>query len=277
MVRLMSRILLAGLMALISVGLALAQKRSTFLGDAWVGEVLATNETTREITLQYTDKGKTETFVGVLEEGYQIRLRDGSLHELKISELTPGRRIRVFYKTKQQEVGGRKMEVHRIFRLDLLGKDEYTVLRVSLNLEPSTPVSLAESDKLPTMNPLKIYLAVETPHVKDNLVEWVNKWNKEQAAKYGSLELVSDFSQADISVVIHWGANETIALLPLGVNSPAGADTIYSATAYVVTKASDGLKVVWLHRLFIGAEKSVGSLVLVEREMEKRLKARLKK
>ncbi|HEV7842555.1 MAG TPA: hypothetical protein VGO69_02610 [Pyrinomonadaceae bacterium] len=273
----MRRILLAGLMAFVLVSFVGAQKRSTFLGDAWIGEVVATNDATRELTLSYTDKGKTETFAGILEEGYKITLKDGSLHELKVSEITPGRRIRVFYKTKQQDVGGRKVEVHRIFRLDLLGKDEYTVLRVSLNLEPSTPVLLAGSDKLPTTNPLKLYLAIEQPHVKDNLVEWVNKWNKEQAGKYGALELVPDLSQADISLVVHWGANETIALLPLEVHAAAGADTLYQATAYVVIKGAEGLKVLWQQRLIIGAEKSVGSVALVEREMEKRMKARLKK
>lgn len=275
----MKRILLAGLVVTILANLICAQKRTTILGDAWTGEVVTTSDATREITLRHPDKTKTETFVGILEEGYKMKMKDGSLHELRISEITPGTRIRVFYKTKQQDVGGRKVKVHSIYRVDFLGKDEYTRLREALKLEPSIPVILAESSKLPTTNPLKIYLAIEQPHVKDSLVKWVRRWNKEQAAKYGSIELVSDPAQSDISLVIYWGADETIMLLPVMIYDERSGRTsdFFPATAYVVTKEAGGLKVRWQKLLLLSTEKSEGPTGQIEKEIEKRMKARIKK
>jgi hypothetical protein len=54
--------------------------------DTWTGEVSAVNDDTREITLVYNGAGKTETFVGVLQQGTnKARLKDGSLAEVKVS------------------------------------------------------------------------------------------------------------------------------------------------------------------------------------------------
>src|SRR5688572_31939452 len=131
------QILLAGLIVAVLASLVFAQKRTTILGDAWIGEVVTANDSTREITLRHPEKNKTETFVGLLEEGYKLKMKDGSQRELRVSEITPGTRIRVFYKTKQQTDGRQKMKVRSIYRVDFLGKDEYTRLREALMLEPS--------------------------------------------------------------------------------------------------------------------------------------------
>jgi hypothetical protein len=251
----------------------------TILGDAWTGKVISTSDATREITLRHPDDNKTEIFVGILEEGYKVKMKDGSLRELKVSEMTPGMRVRVFYKTKQQDFGGRKMKIHSIHRVDFLGRDEYTRLREALRLEPSVPVILAESGKLPMSNPLKVFLAIEPPHVKDRFIEWVSRWNKEQAAKYGSIELVPDPAQSDISVVVYWGADETIMLLPAMIYDERSGRTrdVFAATAHLVTKEAEGLKVLWQKSLMLSSEKLEGSGGLIEKEIEKRMKARLKK
>jgi hypothetical protein len=275
----MRRTALAGLIVFLLAAFVCAQKRTTVLGDAWTGEVISTSDATREITLRHPDKNKMETFVGILEEGYKVKMQDGSLRELKVSEMTPGVRIRVFYKTKQQNVGGQKTKVQSIYRVDFLGSDEYTRLREALKLEPSIPVQLAESSKLPTTTPLKIYLAIEEPHVKDSFIEWASRWNKEQAAKYGSIELVPDPAQSDISLVIYWGADETVALIPLPFYDERSGRTHYFflATAHLTTKEVGGLKVLWQKSMLLSREKLEGSTVLVEKEIAKRIKARLKK
>jgi hypothetical protein len=276
----MRRIVLAGLVVFLLADFVCAQKRTTILGDAWVGEVISASDATREITLRHPDRNKMETFVGILEEGYKVKMKDGSLRELKVSEMTPGMRIRVFYKTKQQHVGGRGMKVHNIYRVDFLGSDEYTRLREALKLEPSIPVILAESGKLPTTNPLKIYVASEQPHIKDSFVEWVNRWNKEQAAKYGTIELVPDTLQSDVSLVIFWGTDETIMLLPAMIYNESSGRThdFFPATVHIVVKEAEGLKVLWQKVTLVSHEKLEGAAaVLIGKEIEKRMKARLKK
>jgi hypothetical protein len=273
------RILLAGLMVFLLASLVSAQKRMTILGDAWIGEVVAASDATREITLRHPDKNKAETFVGILEEGYKVKTKDGSLRELKVSDMTPGTRVRVFYKKRQQEVGGQQVEVRSIYRVDFLGVDAYTKLREVLKLEPTIPVILAESGKLPAANPLKIYLAIEPPHVKESLVAWVDRWNKEQAAKYGSLELVSEPEPSDISLVVYWGRDETVVPLPAMIYDQRSGLTrdFFPATAHVVTKEPEGLKVLWEKFLLLSHEKSERAAEVFEKEIEKRMKARIKK
>jgi hypothetical protein len=54
-----------------------AQKVKTVMGDAWNGVVESADEATREIKIVNPNK-KTETFVGVLKDGYKARLQDGT-------------------------------------------------------------------------------------------------------------------------------------------------------------------------------------------------------
>ncbi len=91
-----------------------------FAGDMWTGEVSAVNAASREITLVYTGKKKTELFVGVLQEGYKAKLRDGSLAELKVSTIQAGTRLRVYYMAKDRKIDGRKEKFYEIFRIDFL-------------------------------------------------------------------------------------------------------------------------------------------------------------
>ena len=100
-----------------------AQQRSTIFGRTFAGEVVSSNETTREITITYTDKdnNKTETFVGVLKPGYQQRLRDGTMRELQMSEIKPGVRVKVLYQEKSENVAGRKVKFSQIIDIIFLG------------------------------------------------------------------------------------------------------------------------------------------------------------
>lgn len=275
----MRRRALAGFIVFLLANFVCAQKRTTILGDAWTGEVISTSDATREITLRHPDKDRKETFIGILEEGYKVKMQDGSLRELKVSEIKPAMRIRVFYKSKQQDIGGRKLKVQSIYRVDFLGRDEYTRLREALKSEPSIPVIPAESSNLPATDPLKIFLAIEQPYVKDGLVKWVNGWNKKEAAKYGSLEIVPDSAASDISLVVFWGADETVAVLPALIYDQRDdvLRDFYQATAHIVTKETEGLKVLWQKYLMLSRRKLEGYTGLFENEIEKRMKAKFKK
>jgi hypothetical protein len=84
-------------------------------------EVTSVNDSTREITLLYTNaKGKTESFVATLQEGYKVTLKDGSAKELKVSAIPPGRRLRIYYMNRDRKVDGRREKIHEIFRIDFL-------------------------------------------------------------------------------------------------------------------------------------------------------------
>jgi hypothetical protein len=91
-----------------------------YSGDTWSGEVTSTNDETREITLTYTKGTKTETFTGMLQEGYKVKLKDGTPHELKPSEISKGTHVMVFYRQKTGKDGDKKIKYYEIFRLQTL-------------------------------------------------------------------------------------------------------------------------------------------------------------
>lgn len=241
--------------------LVTAQKRSTVLGDAWTGEVVATSNTTREITIKYDGKGNIETFTGVLIEGYKMKMKDGSFHELNLSEIPVGSRVRVFAKSKEQASGGTKVKIHLISRIDFLGKDEYARLREQLNLSASVPVTLVESKELPASSPLKIYLAIEDQRISESFIEWVNEWNKDNGAKHGSLEVVSNLADANVYLVRYSGSKLLVDIVP-------------TATAFLAVPKNDGLEVIWKQAFVINSDQVTSPAI--EKEIEKRMKARRK-
>jgi len=89
-----------------------------YAGTCFTGTVTSTNDETREITLSYTNpkNGKTQTFIGVLEEGYSLALKkDGSIYELKPSRIRPGTRLKVYYLPSTSVQGGIKRTVNTVF------------------------------------------------------------------------------------------------------------------------------------------------------------------
>ena len=88
-----------------------------FVGDTWTGVVSATNDDTCEITLTFTKGDKTQTFTGVLQEGYRVKSNDGTPHVLKVSEIPLGTKLKVYYMPKEHKVEGRKVKYNEIIRL----------------------------------------------------------------------------------------------------------------------------------------------------------------
>lgn len=88
-----------------------------FHGDTWTGVVSATDDPAREITLVFTKGSKTETFIGVLEQGHKVKSSDGTPHVLKASEIPLGTRLKVYYIPRERQVEGRKVTFNEIFRL----------------------------------------------------------------------------------------------------------------------------------------------------------------
>jgi hypothetical protein len=88
-----------------------------YSGDTWTGEVVSTDDTTREITLAYTNGTKSETFTAVLKDNYQVKMKDGSMKELKPSGIPKGARITIFYQAKTKKVNGNKLKYYEIFEI----------------------------------------------------------------------------------------------------------------------------------------------------------------
>jgi hypothetical protein len=87
-------------------------------GDTWTGEVVSANEQTREITLSCTKKGKSQTFVGVPEDGYLVHEHHGLTGPLKMSDIPVGRTVKVWYIPATKTVDGQKVKVNSIFLID---------------------------------------------------------------------------------------------------------------------------------------------------------------
>jgi len=91
----------------------------SYAGDTFSGTVTAVNDSSRELTLTYTDNAnkKSETFVGVIADGYVARWKDGTAHPLKPSDLPVGTKVKVYYMTKQAKVDGKKTKINTIIQI----------------------------------------------------------------------------------------------------------------------------------------------------------------
>ena len=75
-------------------------------------------EANREITLVYRgNKNTDDVRRGFYSQGYKVKLKDGSLAELKISTIPTGTRLRVYYMAKSRKVNGQKEKFYEIFRM----------------------------------------------------------------------------------------------------------------------------------------------------------------
>ncbi len=88
--------------------------------ESRTGTVTSTNDSMREITLAVTDGAKKENFVGVVVEGYQVKMKDGSLHDLVVSQIPVGMKLTVHYFDEMTGPERKTNGVHRIYRVQFL-------------------------------------------------------------------------------------------------------------------------------------------------------------
>lgn len=260
-----------------------AQKKTTVWGDSFTGQVVKTDDASREITLQYTGQDGAETFVGVLKDGYQARLKDGILRELKLSELTQGTRIRAYYKKTQKEANGQKVKTSLITRIEFLGRDEFAVMRQYLKVDPEMPVTFVESKTLPEANPLRLRIVGDNPITNDEMLKWAEGWNKREAKKYGAVEIVLDGDEFDVTLVIHKGSDSIAAtIVPVMsgffvIEKPAGLEVIWKTDRLMSFKVFTVMNPDTAAQVSVSNEgqvKGIGTLIMME--LEKRLKFRHK-
>ncbi|MGA7855899.1 MAG: hypothetical protein WCA15_21450 [Candidatus Acidiferrales bacterium] len=88
-------------------------------GDTFSGAVTKVDDTSREVTLSYSDTAhkKTAAFVGVIAANYIARWKDGTEHPLKPSDLPVGTKLKVYYMTKEVKTDGKKTKINTIFQI----------------------------------------------------------------------------------------------------------------------------------------------------------------
>lgn len=271
----MRQSLLIGLSVFLLTTVVNAQKATTVMGEAWTGVVESSDDATREVKI-VNPNNKTETFVGVLQDGYQVKLKDATSRELKVSELKPGLRLRVFYKSKTQDVAGQRKKVNLINRIQFLGRDDYTRLREMLKLQPAIPVTVADATNLPAKDSLKLYLALEPQDLLKSMAKWVDQWNKEQSAKYGRVEIVDDPAQADASLVVIWGSDDSFITPSMVAYHRGDPHNLGFATVYLTTKTDAGLNILWQERTVVESDPPEVRPPGFGKSLEKKLKARSK-
>lgn len=94
-----------------------------YVGDTWTGVVTSADEGTRQFTLTYKAGEKEQTFVGVLPEGYTVKMKDGSDHEVRMAELI-GMRLKAYYTAKSKKVNGEKVKINEVFKIRFLPPDK---------------------------------------------------------------------------------------------------------------------------------------------------------
>ena len=120
-----------------------------------------------------------------------------------------------------------------------------------------------------------MYLAIEDERIKVWFVNWVGKWNKDQAGKYGALEIVSGLAEADASLVVVNGA-ENLVMTPFMLGADERVQSFPPITVFLVTKKDNGLEVLW-REVFLTNPDAEPRKGRIEQGIEKRIKARLKK
>jgi len=86
------------------------------LHDTWLGIVVSTDDTTREISLASSGG---ESFIGVLKDGVSTKAKDGSKKQLRPSDIPKGTKIIVFYEQKKTKADNGKVKVYNeIFRIE---------------------------------------------------------------------------------------------------------------------------------------------------------------
>jgi hypothetical protein len=269
----MIRAILATAFILLCASAALSQKVDG-PWDSWVGRVESLDVNAREITITPLKGDNSKLFTGVLEQGFKAQLLDDSLKELDVSEIPLGMRVRVFYKTREERVGGRKSKVNYIYGVRFIGRDEFDRLRVRLNAQPQAVVTKNEAGLLPQSRPLKLYLAIDPPRSNDELVKWVGTWNKEQGDKYGLIELIPDRAQSDVSLVVY---NTQLEMAdPFGPGPRESVMILPSAVVFLVAPKGDGLDVLWEYTPLVSVPSSPILMRSITKEIEKRMKARSK-
>ena len=141
-------------------------------------------------------------------------------------------------------------------------RGEIAMLGERLNVPASTSIVNSSAARLPAGASLKIYIAAgkdKTAYTR--LAKWAEKWNRNEGARHGTLQVVSDLSQADIVLArfhVRESAPRPRTTISVGsihdptrdrnASSPKISTRTYTPTAeysYLLTRSSDVLTILY--------------------------------
>lgn len=160
-----------------------------------------------------------------------------------------------------------------------------------LNVPASTLIVNSSTAKLRPGASLKVYIAAEQDKTAyARFVKWTDKWNRNEGARHGSLQIVHELSQADIVLArfqIRESAPRPRTTVSVGsvhdptrdrnASSPKISTRTYTPTAeysYLLARSADVLTVLYgdVDRTYIQDYSNPDGRLL--RELETRLKKR---
>lgn len=89
----------------------------TYHGSIFTGTLEMVDENTQEITLVYAKGGKSEQFVGRMESFCRWKVRDGTAHTFRASDLPKGTVLTAFYNTTTKKSAGEKSKENSVFAI----------------------------------------------------------------------------------------------------------------------------------------------------------------
>ena len=170
-------------------------------------------------------------------------------------------------------------------------RGEIAELSERLNVPASTLIVNTGAARLPAGASLKIYIAAEQDKTAyTRLVKWAEKWNRNEGARHGSLQVVSDLSHADI-ILARFHERESTprqrTTVSIGrvhdptrdrnASSPKISTRTYAPTAeyaYLLARSADALTILYgdVDRTYIQDYSDPDGDLL--RELEARMKKR---
>ena len=166
-----------------------------------------------------------------------------------------------------------------IGKLEKINDEERALLRKGFKMPETASIIVVKDKTFTTGVPLKICLeTILDPQVREDLTSWIAEWNKKEADKYGTFEIVSDSLQSDISVLRY--------LHPLPSSDPISAmflddpkgkrHSLIPVYSYLMVRKADSLEILWRKVDLTYKEEHEFSAKLLSDQLKKLMKDRAK-
>ncbi len=137
----------------------------------------------------------------------------------------------------------------------------------SINIRPSTSL-------LPNSEHIKVFIATgEDKKGYDVFVQKLDDWNKANALKYETIEVIQDIWQADVILARY---DESLDKNPLSGTAPLYLQRSY---AYILSRNPEGLQMLWrnVSEGYVDKSRSGEFGYRLRKELSKRLKTKTNK
>jgi len=146
--------------------------------------------------------------------------------------------------------------------------EEIARVRHMLELPESATISVAVAPRLPTVTPIKLFIATGLEiGLRQNFVKWVEEWNRTDAKKHGPVVLVNNAVSADAIIVTMVDREKAKIATGTGLRTGVVADPL-SGTLHAVPY-TDGYSysVVPVFAYLLSQPSSLGPLTVAAREV----------